>query len=273
MKAVQQSSKEARRNRALLLPFLVLFITQTAAANTQILLTRGNQNDQPGQYHGIVDLVVDPGFDNAKVTVTVDGQKVIEGLTSPYRVVVDLGPSPLQHKITVSARGPNGKRARWTETINHGLLPLGLRVNAIDTTAGTFEVDTIAPADDPIVAVQLWDQGHVIATANEEPYRFTVPREVMESGFVQVTARTKSGEEAADFWSNAGNVHVEELQVRTVPIFVSVVDRNGVTRDDLDRSLFRIIDGNSEGKIIEFGKAFDQPISIALLLDASSSMT
>ena len=261
MKPVQQCSKEARRNRALLLSsVLVLLITQTAAANTQILLTRGNQNDQPGQYHGIVDLVVDPGFDNAKVTVTVDGQKVVEGLTSPYRVVVDLGPSPLQHKITVSARGPNGKRARWTETINHGLLPLGLRVNAIDTTAGTFEVDTIAPADDPIVAVQLWDQGHVIATANEEPYRFTVPREVMESGFVQVTARTKSGEEAADFWSNAGNVHVEELQVRTVPIFVSVVDRNGVTRDDLDRSLFRIIDGNSEGKIIEFGKAVDQPI-------------
>lgn len=274
MKVVQQCSKVARRNSALLLSSLVLLlITQTAAANTQILLARGGQSDQPGQYHGIVDLVIDPGFDNAKVTVTVDGQKVVEGLTSPYRVVVDLGPSPLQHKIIVSAKGPNGKRARWTETINHGLLPLGLRVNALDATAGTFEVDATAPADDPIAAVQLWDQGQVIATATEEPYRFTVPREVMESGFVQITARTKSGEEAADFWSAAGNVHVEELQVRTVPIFVSVVDRNGVTRDDIDRSLFRVIDGNSEGKIIEFGKAFDQPISIALLVDASASMT
>jgi VWFA-related protein len=68
-------------------------------------------------------------------------------------------------------------------------------------------------------------------------------------------------------------VHVEELQIRTVPIFVSVVDRHGNTHDDVDRSLFRIMDGDAEAKIIEFGKAFDQPISIALLVDSSASMT
>jgi Ca-activated chloride channel family protein len=33
------------------------------------------------------------------------------------------------------------------------------------------------------------------------------------------------------------------------------------------------MDNGAEGKIIEFGKAFDQPISIALLVDASTSMT
>jgi len=65
----------------------------------------------------------------------------------------------------------------------------------------------------------------------------------------------------------------DAVQVREVPIFVSVIDRNGVTRDDVDRSLFRILDNGEEAKIIDFGKAFDQPISIALILDASSSMT
>lgn len=240
---------------------------------TQIVLQRGGLTDQPGQYSGVVDLAIDPGFDNAKVTVTVDGQKVAEGLMSPYHVVVDLGPVPLEHRITISAKGANGKHARWTETINRGLLPLALRVKAVDTTAGIFEVDATSPADDPIEFVQLWDQGQVIATANVEPYRFTVPPSMLASGFVQITARTKAGEEAADFWSVAGNVHVEEMQVRTIPIFVSVVDRNGKTHDNVDRSLFRIIDGNAEGKIIEFGKAFDQPISIALLVDSSASMT
>ncbi len=135
------------------------------------------------------------------------------------------------------------------------------------------EVDATSPSDDPIESVQLWDKGQAIATASESPYRFTVPAETLAGGFVQVTARTKAGEEAADFWSATGNVHVEELQVRTVPIFVSVVDRNGVTHDNLDRSLFRVIDGTTEGRIIEFGKAFDQPISIALLIDSSASMT
>ncbi|MGZ8710629.1 MAG: VWA domain-containing protein, partial [Thermoanaerobaculia bacterium] len=100
-----------------------------------------------------------------------------------------------------------------------------------------------------------------------------VPAEVLASGFVQVTARSKAGNEAADFWSASGDVHVESIQVRTVPLFVSVVDRNGATRDDVDRSLFRIMDNDAVGTIVEFGNAFDQPISIALLLDASASMT
>lgn len=272
--AVRHSSKEVGRHKTLFLTsLLTLLLTTTIAASTQLVLKRGTQTDQPGEYRGIVDLAIDPGFDNAKVTVIVDGQKVAEGLTSPYHVVVDLGPLALQHKITVTAKAPNSKRAQWTETINRGMLPLGVRVKAVDRAAGLFEVEATSPGDDPIEVVQVWDSGKVIATATEEPYRFTVPQAVLDSGFVQVTARTKMGEEAADFWSATGNVHVAELQVRTVPIFVSIVDRNGVTHDNLDRSLFRVIDGNSEAKIIEFGKAFDQPISIALLVDASASMT
>jgi hypothetical protein len=269
----RQHSSKAGRNSALLLTSLLSIFLTTSAAATQILLQRGTATDQPGEYHGVVDLAIDPGFDNAKVTVTVDGQKVAEGLTAPYHVVVDLGPAPLQHRITISARGSNGKRTQWTETINRGLLPLTLRVRAIDAAAGVFEVDGTAPTDDPIETVQLWDQGHAISSATTIPARFTVPPAVLAGGFVQVTARTKAGEEAADFWSAAGNVHVAELQVRTVPIFVSVIDRDGVTHDNIDRSLFRIVDGNAEGHIIEFGKAFDQPISIALLVDSSASMT
>lgn len=276
--AAAQCSKEASRNSATLLTSLVInlitiLIATDARAATQLVLHRGGLTDQPGQYSGVVDLAIDPGFDNAKVTVIVDGQKVADNLMSPYHVVVDFGPAPLQHRITVSAKGPNGKHARWTETINRGLLPLALRVKAVDTSTGVFEVDATSPPDDPIESVQLWDQGQVIATADAEPYRFTVPRAMIDKGFVQVTARTKAGEEAADFWSAAGNVHVAEMQVRTIPIFVSVVDRNGATRDNVDRSSFRIIDGNAEGKIISFGKAFDQPISIALLVDSSASMT
>src|SRR5262249_33964897 len=129
------------------------------------------------------------------------------------------------------------------------------------------------PEDDPIVSVALWDAGKQIGEVKESPYRFTVPQSSIEAGFVQVTARSKSGEEVADFWSSTGQVHVESVEVRTVPIFVSVIDGNGQTRDDVNRDLFKIVDNGAEGKILEFGKAFDQPISIALLLDSSASMT
>lgn len=141
-----------------------------------------------------------------------------------------------------------------------------------DLTNRVFEASVTSPDDDPVTAVEFWDSGKLIGSITEEPYRFTVPVEHFRQQFVQVTVKSKSGDEAADFWSGTGDVHVESVEVREVPIFVSVVDRNGSTRDDVDRSLFRILDNGQEAKIVDFGKAFDQPISIVIVLDASSSM-
>lgn len=252
---------------------LTILLTTTAAASTQLILERGAKQNPDIQYTGVVDLAIKPGFENAKVTVVVDGQNVADGLISPYHVIVDFGPMAIEHKITVIARATNGKRAQWSETINRGYLPLSLEIKPVDLATRVFEAETTAPKEDPIALVQLWENGQPIAELSEAPYRFTVPESMIASGFVQVTAKTKAGEEAADFWSAAGAIASEELQVRTVPIFVSVVDRNGQTRTDIDRAHFRIMDEKAEGKIIEFGKAFDQPISIALVLDASASMT
>ena len=82
---------------------------------------------------------------------TVDGQKVADGLKSPYHLVVDFGPAALQHKITVVARAPkSSKRVQWTETINQGMLPLSVRVKPVDVSTGAFEVETTAPAGDPV---------------------------------------------------------------------------------------------------------------------------
>jgi VWFA-related protein len=248
------------------------FLTISAAATTQLVLSRDGDADRAAEYKGVVDVTVNPGVDDAHVSIAVDGQKLADGLRSPYKVTVDLGPTAIEHRITVTAWTKEKRRIQWHETINRGKLPLAVKLKAVDLASRTFEAAATAPTEDPIAVVQVWDAGKVIAEVKEPPYRFTIAPENFHN-FVEVTARTKSGEEAADFWSASGDVHVESVDVRTVPIFVSVVDGNGVTHDDVDRSLFRILDNDSEGKIIEFGKAFDQPISIALLLDASASMT
>lgn len=253
---------------------LTIFLSaSTAVAAQQLLLRRGDTNQHSGELKGVIDLVIDPVIDDAKVTVVVDGQTLATNLGSPAHVIVDLGLIAVEHKISITAKAPSGKRVQWQHTINRGKLPLTVKLRPFDAPHRVFEAITTAPEGDPIQIVELWDDGKVIAADTEPPYRLTVPKELYESGFVQVTAKTVAGDEAADFWSAAGDVHVEELAVRTVPIFVSVVDGDGQTRDDIDRSKFRILDNNAEGKIIEFGKAFDQPISIALLLDSSASMT
>lgn len=276
MRAARRSSCSScsRRNetyRLVCTILVILFFITTGHASTQLTLKPGEPPVQ-GEHVGVIDLVVDPGVEEARVWITVDGQKIAQGLGWPHRVTVDLGPTAVEHQVTVTAIGRSRQRVQWRETINRGHLPLSVRVKPLDLAARRFEAKTTAPQSDAIVAVEVWHRGDRIVGMSEPPFRFEVPEEVILHGFVQVTARTREGHEAAGFWSPAGEIHVEAIQVRTVPLFVSVVDRNGTTQDDLDAGLFRIMDNGAEGRIVEFGNAFDQPISIALLLDSSASM-
>jgi Ca-activated chloride channel family protein len=248
----------------------LLLATTAAAASDQLIL--GRDTTQPADIKGPIDLTIVPDFDDARVTVTVDGQKIVDGLRSPWHVPVDFGPLPVEHKIVVTATGADRKRIQWQTTINKGHQTLDVKMKPIDAANRIFEAVVTSPDEDPIVSVSAWDDGKPIATVEQAPFRFTIPAEHFAQKTVQVTARTKSGAEAADFWSAEGDVKSEAIEVRTVPLFVSVIDRNGTAHDDVDQALFKIVDNGFEGQILQIGKAFNQPISIALLLDASTSM-
>jgi Ca-activated chloride channel family protein len=254
------------------LTFLFLFAaTASAALPTQLIL--GRDTAPPTDIKGAVDLTIVPDFDDARVTVTVDGQKIVEALRSPWHVPVDFGPLPVEHKIVITAISADHKRVQWQTTINKGHEFLRVKIEPVDAANRIFDANVTSPDEDPVINVSVWDNGKAIASADAPPYRFTIPAEHFLQQTVQVTARTESGDEAADFWSATGDVKAEALEVRTVPLFVSVVDRNGTTHDDVDQALFKVIDNGTEGTILQIGKAFNQPISIALLLDASNSMT
>jgi len=248
----------------------LLLATTAAAAPEQLIL--GRDTAPPAGIKGPVDLTIVPGFDDARVAVTVDGQKIVEALRSPWHVAIDFGPQPVEHKLVVTAIADQ-KRIQWQTTINKGHQTLGVKIEPVDVENRIFEANVTSADEDPIVSISAWDDGKAIATVEQPPYRFTIPAGHFAKKSVQVTARTKSGDEAADFWSAAGDVKSEALEVRTVPLFVSVVDRNGTAHDDVDQALFKVVDNGTEGQILQIGKAFNQPISIALLLDASSSMT
>jgi len=249
----------------------LLLATTAIAAPDQLLL--GRDTTPPADIKGAIDLTIIPDFDDARVTITVDGQKIVEGLRSPWHVPVDFGSMPVEHKIVVTAIGADRKRVQWQTTINKGHQTLGVKIAPVDAANRIFEANVTSPDEDPIVSVSAWDGGQSIATVEQAPFRFTIPAEHFAQQTVQITARTKSGAEVTDFWSAAGDVKSEAIEVRTVPLFVSVIDRNGTAHDDVDQNLFKVVDNGTEGEILQIGKAFNQPISIALLLDASTSMT
>ncbi len=254
---------------ALLVAIAATLAPSTARSQTHLVLDRDTQ--VTGEYKGVVELTVKPPFESARISVTVDGQKVSDALRSPYKMYIDLGPTAVEHKITVTAYTADWKKVQWRETINRGLEPLAVKVREHDPVNHVFEADVTSPKDDPVELVEFWNDNALLGRFTQPPYRLAVT-EYAAHGLIHVTARTKSGEEADDFISNSTQIHVEQLDVRTVPIFVSVIDRNGNALDNLDRSSFRILDNGSEAKIVEFQRAFNQPISIALLVDTSSSM-
>src|ERR1700737_3057148 len=162
MRASPLTCSRRRRFLPLLSLSLSILIASSAQATSQLLL---NRDDKPsGEFIGVVELTVRPGFDDARVTIVVDGQKLADGLRSPYRVTVDFGPAPLEHKISVTAYGSEKRRVQWHETINRGHLPLSVKLRPVDLLNRIFEADVTSPGDDPVEGVKLWDAGKVIAT-------------------------------------------------------------------------------------------------------------
>src|SRR5215831_13014263 len=108
------------------------FLTLSAAAATRLVLSRDGDADRATDYRGIVDVSVNPGVDDAHVSIAVDGQKLADGLRSPYKVTVDFGPTAVEHRITVTAWTKEKRRIQWHETINRGKLPLAVKLKAVD---------------------------------------------------------------------------------------------------------------------------------------------
>ena len=184
---------------------------------------------------------------------------------------IDFGPVPIEHLVAVTATNlDRSKTVRWSQVINKGQKPLTVILRAIPGTR-SFEADVTTLPGDPVTGVGFYNGTGLIGKASVLPYRIELPPD--DPGeMVRVTVHTRSGAEATDVMAGSGNVHAESYDVRTVKLLVSVLDRNGSVASKLASSSFEILDKGRSGKILGVSSAFEQPISVALLLDASASM-
>jgi len=253
---------------------LLLSFAAPLQGSIQRLILDPSNTPSADEIRGITEVTVIPPFEEAKVSILVDGKVIASSSIPPYTAEIDFGVNGIEHRIGVVARSRDGKRrSEWSHVINRGNHPLTVSVRLHAAEADPYiEAICTAPKADPIVAVEFFDGANVLGTSGKPPYRITVAPG-FEAPVIYATARTRSGEEETDFLTTGGDIAVESFQLRTVPIYVSVVDRNGSALSNLKRSSFRVLDNGQETRILEFAPAFNQPISIALLLDASMSMT
>lgn len=218
---------------------------------------------------GPTEIIVAPPFDRARVSLLVDGREIATKTTAPYSFEVDFGPAPVERKIGVIAVDlTTKKRIQWSRVINRGDHPLSLALAATDEH---LEAVTTAPSNDPVVKVTFQAGDQVFATVTRKPFRIPISS-ALAAPVIVATARTRSGLETAEYFANGVEVHNETYDVRTVPLTVSVVDRNGAARSDLSAGSFTIYDKGRRGKVLEFSRAFEEPISVAVVIDGSNSM-
>lgn len=242
-------------------------LTETAAAGAAHRVYLSKESDTPAAaISGRTEMIVTPPEIPASVTLFVDGAPIGTKTAAPYTFDVDFGPQPLERKISVSARS-GSKSIRWSRIFNRGRQPLTITLEATDD--GVFRAETTAPEDDPVVEVSFFAGATLLATLTEPPWVLHDPP--ADTSTIFVTAKSRSGAEVADTFA-MGDVLVAAYDVRTVPLFVSVIDDRGIVLDGLSRSDFKVFDKGKAAKIIDFGRAWDEPISLALVVDASSSM-
>ncbi len=80
MKAAHRTRVDARHSAIVVISLLLVVNSSSAVAqSTQLVLEHGAQTEHSGEYKGVVDLAIDPGFDNAKVTMRVGETRVLRG--------------------------------------------------------------------------------------------------------------------------------------------------------------------------------------------------
>src|SRR4051794_8829867 len=122
-------SQVSRRSLPLLLTIAIAAPT-FGGAPQQLILSRDSRPD--GEIKGVYDVVISPGFDDAKVSVTLDGQKVAESVLAPYHIQIDFGTAALEHKIVVMAVTSDRKKSQWQAILNKGRQPLTIKVEPSD---------------------------------------------------------------------------------------------------------------------------------------------
>lgn len=221
-----------------------------------------------GDYLGMTEIVVVPPYEPATVTVEMNGSVVATLTSAPYRVETDLGRSATEHVIRISASAPGKRRVTWESTINRGKEPLTIRL--AKRPSGRIEAVVTATQNDPVVEVEFFHDDQRLGKPTSPPWIVDGPR--IHNSLIHAVARTRSGREAGHGLTPGSEIVLRNYQWRTVPIEVSVIDDNGSPLTDLQRSSFRILDGGEDAKIVSFERAFDHPLSICLLIDASNSM-
>lgn len=215
----------------------------------------------------------------SRVAFLLDGRRIYTRNRPPYAVTLDLGTVPRVQKLAVEGMNEAGEVVDRDELVlNAGAQRFSVRL--VDPRPGRAyrsslrtRVEVQAPAGEKVERVELWFNEDRVATLYQPPYTQPIllppGREV---GYVRAVAYLGDGRAAEDLVLLNAPQAPEEMAVRLVELFTSVVDPSGRPVPSFDPHGFAVYEDGVPQKVRIAEPVGETPIRVVTLIDNSLSM-
>ena len=207
----------------------------------------------------------------AAVSFLLDGQQLARVTEAPYLVEVDVEDERRQvTAIALDREGrPLAEHTRWIEPADR---PFGVRL--AKSTAGPDRIPVMlnVPTGEHLHTLQCYDGRLPVETLDAGPYTCPIPeRQVSGLRYARVVATLTTGEQAEHI-RFFGPHAPDQVDVRLAELYVSVFDGSGRPVSDLTQADFRVLEEGLDRRLERVESLSDLPMSVAVLMDLSSSM-
>jgi len=215
----------------------------------------------------------------SRVSFLLDGRRIYTRNRPPYAVTLDLGDVPRLQKLTVEGLDESGQVLAKDELVlNAGAQRFSVRL--IDPQPGReyrnslrAKVQVEPPQGDRVDRVEVWFNEDRVATLYQPPYTqpILLPKG-KEVGYVRAVAYLADGRAAEDLVLLNTPQTPDEMAVRVVELFTTVVDGAGRPVQTVDPGVLTVFEDGNPQKVRVVEPVGEAPIRVVTLIDNSLSM-
>lgn len=218
--------------------------------------------------------------DVARVRFLMDGREILTKNRAPFDVDLDLGPLPRMTTIAVVAMDKQGlEMARTENVMNVGRERFFLRLqptSAADVNGNRMKVSVTmnTPSDAPLESLEIYWNDRLLTTLFQEPFEawVEVGGAQGEMGYLRAVAKLIDGSEAEDLQFVNSPEFGSIVEVTSVELPVTVLDRAGKPVRDLTKEDFQVLEDGVPQEISHVSLHQNLPIRLGIVIDSSGSM-
>ncbi len=213
-----------------------------------------------------------------KVRFLLDDKPVVTKTRPPYSVELDLGDVPTTRTVRVLALDQAGNELATDEALlNAGEHTFVVRL--VEPRQGQryegavrARAEVVAPPGRRVERVEFYLGERPVATLYQPPWIQPIELEDDALAFVRAVAYLEDGNSSEELVVFNTEQYLENVSVKVVELFTTVVDGAGRPIEGLERDQFSVLDAGELQTILRFERLDDLPIYAGLLLDTSASM-